>query len=53
VRRDPILDKRYIDHFLAAAHAKLSDAQLTFAWAMGLNMSLEEAIAYALKELDG
>ena len=53
VRRDPIFDKSYFDRLLAAGHAKLIDAEFTFARDMVFKMSLAEAIAYTLKELDG
>jgi predicted ATPase/DNA-binding SARP family transcriptional activator/class 3 adenylate cyclase len=51
VRRDPIFDKPYFDRFLSTARAKLNEAEFTSAWEMGGRMSLDEGIAYLLKEL--
>jgi predicted ATPase/class 3 adenylate cyclase len=50
--RDPIFDKPYFDRSLAAARAKLSEAEFTSAWEAGLNMTIDEAIALAWKTVD-
>jgi len=52
VPRDPIFDKPYFDRFLAAARAKLSEAEFTSAWEVGLKMTMKEAIELAFKTLE-
>jgi predicted ATPase/DNA-binding XRE family transcriptional regulator len=50
--RDPILDKPYFDRFLSAARAKLSEAEFTAAWEIGMKMTVDEAIKLALKTME-
>jgi len=49
VPRDPTLDKKYFDRFLATGREKLSEAEFTSAWEAGLKMSEEEAVELVLK----
>jgi len=43
------LEARIYERALAAARAGLSEAEFSAAWTEGERMTLEEAIAYALK----
>ena len=52
VVRDSIFDKPYFDRYLAAARAKLSEAELTSAWEAGSKMSLNEALDLVLATLE-
>jgi tetratricopeptide (TPR) repeat protein len=51
VRRDPIFDQPYLDRFLSAARAKLSEAEFRSAWEAGSKISHDEAITCILREL--
>ena len=50
VSRDAVFDKPYFSRFVAAGREKLTEDEFTSAWEAGSKMTLDEAIAYALKE---
>ena len=47
--REPA-DQKEVDHFLAVVHEQLDEVTFAKAWALGSEMTLEQAIAFALVE---